>query len=161
MLDASQPVATPDDPLTGPFNRNKLLADLEVALAPGSPPTLLAVFELLGIKPLIDVMAAEEVDALLARLAVRLMHELGPTAESYRPRHEEFCALLPLADAEPMLERATAALAEAAKPYPIAVVYGTVLLPDEATGPLEALERADERLFALTHTHEHRRRRDR
>jgi GGDEF domain-containing protein len=152
---------TPDDALTGLYNRNKLLSDLEQALVPGSPPSLLAVFELVGIKPLVAAMASEEVDSLLVRLALRLMHELGPAAESYRPRREEFCALLPAAQAEAILERTTAGLAEAAKPYPIAVVYGTALLPDEATEPLAALEIADERLFALTSPHEYRRRRDR
>jgi GGDEF domain-containing protein len=161
MFEVSQGLLTPDDPLTGLFNRNKLLTDLEHALAPGSPPLVLAVFELVGIKPLIDTMAADEVDSLLTRLALRLMHELGPTAETYRPRREEFCALLPAARAETMLGRATAGLTEAAKPYPLTVLYGTAAIPAEATDPIEALERADERLFALTRTEPQRRRRDR
>jgi GGDEF domain-containing protein len=161
MLDATPRPAEPDDRLTGLFNRQQLLGDLERALAPDAPPQVLVVFELVGIKPFMSAMAEEEVDSLLSRLALRLMHELGPDAESYRPRREEFCALLPLAEAETMLTRAQAGLAEAAKPYPISVFYGTALLPDEAGSPVEALERADERLFTLTRPPEQRRRRDR
>jgi GGDEF domain-containing protein len=151
----------PEPPLTGPFNRTKLLADLEAALVPGTGPSVLAVFELVGIKPLLAAVVAEEVESLLTRLALRLMRELGPAAECYRPRREEFCALLPMTDAAAALGRATAGLIEAAKPLPIGVLYATTLLPEEAATPLEALERADKRLFALAHPEDGRRRRDR
>jgi len=131
----------------GLLSRKALLDDLEEALVPGSGPLLLVMFELGGLREILTSLSAEEGDALLVRLARRFSDEIGRDARSYESRRDQLIALVPARGGDPSLERARTGLAEAAAPHRLEIVYGAALLPDEARTPVEALERADERLF--------------
>jgi len=129
------------------FSRSTLLVDLEHAARPGTEPTVLVIAHLPDLRQLLTTLPAQAAELLLARLTQRLSDEFGPSARSYESRRDQFLFLLPAADAELRLERAGAGIAEAADPYRLEVAFGTALLPNEASTPVEALECADERLF--------------
>src|SRR5581483_10343920 len=117
----------------GALPRGMLLIDLRDALAVGAEPTVLVIFQVVGLQTLLDALPVEAAEILLARLTLRLADERGRDARAYRPRREEFAALLPVAGAERKLDRARSGLVEAAKPYRLSVLHGSALLPAEAT----------------------------
>jgi GGDEF domain-containing protein len=127
-------------------SREELLADLEEAMQPGVVRMALVIVGLTGFAEFVDRVGWIEGEALLDDLAARLDCAVGESASCYRARRDEFVLLYepgsaPLA---PLLERATAALGE--HEGPVAAAYGTVVVPDEASRPLAALQLADERL---------------
>ena len=66
---------------------------------------------------------------------------------------DEFCVLIePGADEpEQLVRSAAAALSESGDGFSIGCSYGSILLPDEATDPAEALRIADQRMYAQKH----------
>ena len=143
------------DSLTGLGNRRKLLSDLERLFAePEVEPTLLMIFDLDGFKGYNDTFGHPAGDALLARLGSKLA--AVPTAErgAYRLGGDEFCLVVPLVEgeAEPLIDRACAALSERGVGFEIGSSFGAVLLPEEASDPSNALHVADERLYAQKHS---------
>lgn len=138
----------PDRP-TGFGDRHKLITDLTHALKPGSPPSVLAVFQLAGWyehRRVFGVQASEELTTELAEAFALVVRPVG--AYYYIPREGEFCALIsqPIDDATSTLFAAEAALNDDAGASLITASFGATYLPDEAADPIEALTLADERL---------------
>ncbi len=143
------------DALTGLGNRRKLLADLERRLgAENLEPTLLMIFDLDGFKGYNDSFGHPAGDALLARLGSKLAAVPEPDGAVYRLGGDEFCLIASVGDgeAEPLIDRARAALAEHGEGFHVGSSFGAVILPLEATDPSHALSVADERLYAQKHS---------
>jgi diguanylate cyclase (GGDEF)-like protein len=139
------------DSLTGLGNRRQLLADLERSLGSETvKPTLLMLFDLDGFKGYNDTFGHPAGDALLARLGTKLATVPGDDGAAYRLGGDEFCLIVAVADgeAEPLIDRACAALTERGEGFEIETSFGAIMLPDEATDASHALQAADERLYA-------------
>ncbi|HEU5491606.1 MAG TPA: diguanylate cyclase [Gaiellaceae bacterium] len=139
------------DALTGLGNRRQLLTDLERRLRSDSMrPTLLMLFDLDGFKSYNDTFGHPAGDALLTRLGEKLATVPGADGAAYRLGGDEFCLLATVADgeAEPLIDRACAALSEQGEGFEIETSFGAIVLPDEASDASHALQLADERLYA-------------
>jgi two-component system, cell cycle response regulator len=139
------------DVLTGLGNRRQLVADLERRLhAETVRPTLLMLFDLDGFKSYNDTFGHPAGDALLARLGEKLAAVPGAGGAAYRLGGDEFCLLATVAagEAEPLIDRACAALTEHGEGFEIETSFGAIMLPDEASDASHALQIADERLYA-------------
>ena len=136
------------DSLTGFGTRTKLLADLTEAVRPTSQPTLLVIFGLEGFAEYVELLGRLESQTLLLRLASRLAGALEPAGSCYRPREDEFAALVhtPIATAKPFLDAAVVSLRERGGHVRVTAAFGAAMLPDEASDPIEALQIADQRL---------------
>jgi len=143
------------DALTGLGNRRKLLLDLERRLGGEEmEPILLMIFDLDGFKGYNDTFGHPAGDALLARLGSKLDAVPGSSGAAYRLGGDEFCLVSPVSagEAEPLIDRACAALSEHGEGFEIGSSFGAVMLPDEAADPSRALHVADERLYAQKHS---------
>ena len=139
------------DALTGLGNRRQLLNDLARRLGSDTVrPTLLMLFDLDGFKSYNDAFGHPAGDALLARLGAKLATVSGPAGSAYRLGGDEFCILATVGEgeAEPLIDRACEALTERGEGFEIETSFGAIMLPDEATDPSQALQIADERLYA-------------
>ena len=139
------------DLLTGLGNRRQLLTDLERRLGSETvQPTLLMLFDLDGFKVYNDTFGHPAGDALLARLGEKLATAPGSGGAAYRLGGDEFCLLATVGEgeAEPLIDRACAALTESGEGFEIETSFGAIMLPDEATDATHALQAADERLYA-------------
>ena len=137
------------DRITGLGLRSRLLADLADAVAPGSSPSLLAIFALEGFREYEELNGVLEARKLLRSLATRLARALDGLGSCYRPRGDEFAALIDQpASVASVLEISVAALTEHDRYCPVAAVAGYSLVPSEASDPIEALALADRRLSA-------------
>jgi diguanylate cyclase (GGDEF)-like protein len=144
------------DALTGLANRRQLLADLDRRLGGESPPqTLLMLFDLDGFKGYNDTFGHPAGDALLVRLGAKLAGVPGDGGAVYRLGGDEFCLVATIREdeAEPLIDRACEALSERGEGFEIMSSFGAVLLPDEATDASQALQTADERLYAQKYSH--------
>jgi GGDEF domain-containing protein len=146
----SAPVEARDhyDPLTGFANHDELVADLAAALEPGRPPSVVAVFELVGAEDYCTLAGPEETDALIARYAKQFARIIEPAGTCYRPRKDEFCALIARTTNG---ARATLVAAELELNHDhdsalVAACFGAASLPDDATDPTDLLMLADRRL---------------
>ncbi len=140
------------DSLTGLKNRRSLMADLEVQLelASRASPRALLLFDLDGFKEYNDAFGHPAGDGLLVRLAARLADAVGSSGQVYRLGGDEFCALVPASpDAidEP-LAACSAALSERGEGFEVSCSFGSVVFPEEATTPTQALQLADRRMYA-------------
>jgi GGDEF domain-containing protein len=137
------------DPLTGLGSRHRLIADLGGADDPNGPSRTLAIFYLGGFTRYVDLYGRLEGEALLLRLAELLPETLGHVASCYRPRDDEFAALIagPPASAEPLLIAAASVLKERCENFNVTLTFGAAVVPDEASEALEAMTLADTRLF--------------
>jgi diguanylate cyclase (GGDEF)-like protein len=143
------------DALTNLGNRRKLLIDLERRLAGTEIETaLLMIFDLDGFKAYNDTFGHPAGDALLTRLGTKLAAVPGTHGAAYRLGGDEFCLIASLGegDAEPLIDRACEALSEHGEGFRIESSFGAVMLPDEATDASQALQVADERLYAQKHS---------
>jgi two-component system, cell cycle response regulator len=139
------------DVLTGLGNRRQLIVDLDRRLhADPVLPTLLMLFDLDGFKAYNDTFGHPAGDALLTRLGEKLAAVPGRDGAAYRLGGDEFCLLAVVAEgeAEPLIDRACAALSEKGEGFEIETSFGAIMLPDEATDASHALQVADERLYA-------------
>ena len=136
------------DPLTGFGTRNGLLADLAATVEVDRGPTLLVVFGLDGFDEYVALFGSLAGRTLLVKLGARLADALGAGASCYRPRQDEFAALVPttIGAVTEILDRAVAALRERAVSVAVSAAWGAAMLPEEADDPLGALKLADERL---------------
>ena len=143
------------DSLTGLGNRRKLLTDLQAVLAlDPTPPTLLMIFDLDGFKAYNDGFGHPAGDALLARLGAKLAVVPRDRGAAYRLGGDEFCVIARVGpgEAEPLVDRAVKALSEHGEAFDVTSSFGAVMLPDEATDASQALNLADERLYAQKHS---------
>ena len=155
LLELTRAEAT-TDVLTGLANRRQLLADLDRRLtAERVEPTLLMLFDLDGFKGYNDTFGHPAGDALLVRLGAKLAGVPGDGGAVYRLGGDEFCLVATIAEgeAEPLIDRACDALSERGEGFEIMSSFGAVLLPDEATDASQALQTADERLYAQKYSH--------
>jgi diguanylate cyclase (GGDEF)-like protein len=136
------------DSLTGIANRRKLLLDLtdELERAHDGEPRILALFDLNGFKSYNDSFGHPAGDALLSRLAGKLVGAVAPIGQAYRMGGDEFCVVMPAS--EPALQRAANALRENGEGFTITSAYGAAVIPADADTVSTALSVADERLYA-------------
>ena len=140
------------DSLTGLGNRRQLTADLAASLEDLDPerPLMLTLFDLDGFKLYNDTFGHVVGDQLLARLGARLSAVLDGHGVAYRTGGDEFCALWNRSDvgqASVLTVEAVAALSERGEAFTIGCSYGSVLLPNETTEPIEAEQIADRRMY--------------
>lgn len=135
------------DSLTGFGTRHALISALGEALA-GGETSLLVVFSLDGFDEYSSLFGQLASRTLLIKLASRLSEALGPRGRCFRPRRDEFAALVPtgIDGAAGVLDAAVAALRERAAPVAVAASWGAAMLPEEAGDAVTALTLADERL---------------
>jgi GGDEF domain-containing protein len=136
------------DSLTGFGTRQALIAELEEAVRAESRPQLLVVFCLDGFDEYVSLFGSLAGRTLLVKLSARLREALAPTGRCFRPRYDEFAALIETSidAAKPLFDSAVAALRERATSVAVAAAWGAALLPTEAEDPIDALRIADERL---------------
>jgi two-component system cell cycle response regulator len=150
LLAASQEEALTDS-LTGLGNRRRFVADLDALLVEqgADDPVLLIVFDLDGFKTYNDSFGHAAGDALLGRMADRLVGATDGYGAAYRLGGDEFCVLGCAATAGPgdLIERAAAALTEEGEGFSVRCSHGSVLMPAEASDLTEALRIADDRMY--------------
>jgi GGDEF domain-containing protein len=136
------------DPLTGFGTRHALMLALDRALEPSAAPSLLVVLGLDGYEEHISHFGRLAGRRLLVKLAARLAHVLEPSGICFRPRDDEFAAVVDttIDAAKPLLDAAVVALRERATSGAVTAAWGAALLPDEARTPIGALAVADGRL---------------
>ena len=136
------------DPLTGFGTRGALLTELASAVEGERGPVLLVIFGLEGFDDYETLFGTPAGRTLLAKLAARLGDALGPASSCFRPRRDEFVALVPtpIAGVAEVLDRAVVALRERAASVAVSAAWGAAMLPDEADDPIAALTVADTRL---------------
>ena len=139
------------DELTALGNRRRLIADLDevLAVATRERPWLLAIYDLDGFKAYNDAFGHPAGDALLIRLGRKMDAVPGPGGGVYRLGGDEFCLLAPLAGdhAGRLLDLSLEALSEQGEGFDVTSSFGAVILPEEANEGIEALRKADERLY--------------
>jgi two-component system cell cycle response regulator len=140
------------DALTGLGNRRRLLVDLAAHVDDLDPerPLMLTLFDLDGFKEYNDAFGHLAGDELLARLGTRLRDLVAGRGTAYRMGGDEFCAMWNESDtaqASVTTMEAVAALSERGEAFSVGCSYGSVLLPMEASDPIEALGMADRRMY--------------
>jgi diguanylate cyclase (GGDEF)-like protein len=141
------------DALTGLANRRALSVALASRLDRSTPRrSLLALFDLDGFKQYNDTFGHPAGDTLLQRLAAKLQSQLPESATAFRIGGDEFCVLID-APGDPLRAVAASvrALSEGGEGFAIGASHGSVLLPQEAHTPSEALQIADSRMYAQKH----------
>jgi two-component system cell cycle response regulator len=140
------------DSLTGLRNRRSLMDDLalQLELASAASPRALLLFDLDGFKEYNDAFGHPAGDTLLIRLAARLAEAVGSSGLAYRLGGDEFCALVSVGSEgiDELLLACSAALAERGEGFDVSSSFGSVLLPEEATTPTQALQLTDRRMYA-------------
>ena len=140
------------DPLTELANRDALLLELariyrETTL---DTPTQLIILDLVGFKGYNDTFGRPAGDALLRRISRNLRRLVSSRGSAYRLDGAEFAALVAYdADAPDLADFVATALKEQGEAFCVAPCYGTVLIPNEAPSPAEAMRLANERMYAL------------
>jgi two-component system, cell cycle response regulator len=140
------------DPLTQLGNRGRLSADLARGIAFGRTQTLVLA-DLDGFKLYNDAFGHPAGDAMLRRLSSALAEAAGPT-HAYRIGGDEFCVLLDgdLAATQETREKITGALSERGEGFKVGASLGAAELPDESRDPEEAIQLADQRMYASKDT---------
>ena len=131
--------------------REELMVNLTAALAPGEPTRLLVVFRLGGFEEFVARYGYGATDALMSHVASRLPEASGPSNFYYRPRKNELCAIVSgrVEGVEGALSVAARDVHEALKPSGISLGFGTAIIPNEASDPIDALVLADSRLTGI------------
>jgi diguanylate cyclase (GGDEF)-like protein len=137
------------DVVTGLGNRRRLYDDLDAALQDPDAHYVLGLYDLNGFKHYNDSFGHLAGDALLARLGENLDQFVTGRGTAYRMGGDEFCIVVrnEAFEAGLVVNGAANALAEQGEGFSITAAYGSVLLPDEATDPQEALRLADQRMY--------------
>jgi GGDEF domain-containing protein len=135
------------DPLTGFGSREALLAELRLAVKPGSPPTVLAIFSLDGSGEFREEIGEDVSNDVIARLADEFARFVRPDGACFAPRRHEFAALfrLPWVKVETVLAAAAIAVRREGSLFSISTTFGVAHLPQEAGTPVAALVVADRR----------------
>jgi two-component system cell cycle response regulator len=139
------------DPLTGLFNRGKLIYDLDRLLDSDRPaPHLVTILDLDGFKAYNDAFGHPAGDALLIRLGHQLAAAVGEGGRAYRMGGDEFAMLIPgdAARAAEAVEAGAAALSEQGEGFKVTSSAGSAEIPTEATNRSAALQLADQRMYA-------------
>jgi predicted signal transduction protein with EAL and GGDEF domain len=133
---------------SGLGDRDRLIRDLESALEPGSAPTVLAVFGLVGLTDYRRVHGDAAGDELVDRLGRRFVLAAGATSRCYRSRRDELCVLVGagVGDVLELFGTVADELGHEGASAAVGAVFGAASLPDEAPDPIGVLMLADERL---------------
>jgi diguanylate cyclase (GGDEF)-like protein len=138
------------DPLTGLFNRGKLIYDLDRLLNSDEPrPQLLTILDLDGFKAYNDAFGHPAGDALLVRLGHQLAGAVGEGGRAYRMGGDEFAMLIPrdAPGAAEAVEAGVAALSEKGEGFRVTCSSGSAELPAEVADRSAALQLADQRMY--------------
>ncbi len=137
------------DPLTGLANRRQLSEDMAAVWSGVTPerPVRLLMFDLDGFKAYNDTFGHPGGDLLLSRLSRAFKAAVGSHGRAYRLGGDEFCALL-WGGGEATVEACMSALSEEGDGFSITSSFGSVLLPQETADPEQALQLADQRMYA-------------
>jgi len=136
------------DPVTGLPTHDKLIADLEGALAAGEERELtLYLFALDGFKDYNDAYGGACGDALLEWLARKLRDAVGSYGSAYRMRGGSFALLAVGSErfTSALCASAASALSESGDGFQIYCDVGKAAVPGEAPSPSAALELAARR----------------
>ena len=141
--------------------RLTLLADLKVALEPESPPSVFAIFDLVGLSEYADLYGRLAGRDLLARVGDELVDAIRQPAAFYSPRETELAAIIRVlaAGSDQLLASPPSALTERLARFNVQIAHGVVMLPADASDPREVLRVADERLFLSAPARKRRERR--
>lgn len=136
------------DPLTQLGNRSRLSADLSRVIAFDRDVTLVLA-DLDGFKLYNDAFGHPAGDAMLRRLTSRLADAVG-SSRAYRIGGDEFCVLLNgnVHETWQAREQIVEALSEQGEGFRVGVSVGEVELPREAADPEQAIQLADQRMYA-------------
>jgi GGDEF domain-containing protein len=129
------------------FDRSSFLTRSDLFANPGQP-TLMVIVELVKQG---DWLRAGDRDELMAELENSLAEAAGSSATCYRLRKSELCILVAdvdLDDADNVLDEIVGAAEATAADLSASVVFGEIVIPDEAEDPRVALRVADQRLKA-------------
>jgi two-component system cell cycle response regulator len=138
------------DPLTGLFNRGKLIYDLDRLLSSDRPePHLLTILDLDGFKDYNDAFGHPAGDALLIRLGHQLADAVGECGRAYRMGGDEFAMLIPgdATSAGAAVQAGASALSEQGEGFKVTCSTGSAEIPGEATDRSAALQLADQRMY--------------
>jgi diguanylate cyclase (GGDEF)-like protein len=138
------------DPLTGLFNRGKLVYDLDHLLSSEHPaPHVLTILDLDGFKAYNDAFGHPAGDALLVRLGRQLAEAVGDGGRAYRMGGDEFAMVIPgdATRAAPAVESGAAALSAHGEGFRVTCSSGCAELPVEASVRGNALQLADQRMY--------------
>ena len=144
------------DPLTGLYNRSKLVYDLDRLFTSDEPrPHVLAFLDLDGFKAYNDAFGHPAGDALLIRLSHQLAGAAATGGRAYRMGGDEFAMLVPgdEASAGAAIAAGAAALSERGEGFKVSCSCGTATLPADATNASSALQLADQRMYADKDSH--------
>ena len=151
LLAASR-VEALSDSLTGLRNRRALINDITARIeeATEERPMILALFDLDGFKQYNDTFGHQAGDSLLTRLGERLEMATEGRAVAYRMGGDEFCVLGPAGEdgGKAVVSLAAAALSAIGDAFEIGCSYGVAQLPAEAGTGSDALDVADQRMYA-------------
>jgi diguanylate cyclase (GGDEF)-like protein len=138
------------DPLTGLANRRQLAEDLSKVWTQveDGREVRLVLFDLDGFKAYNDNFGHLGGDMLLRRLAQAFKRAVEPAGHAYRLGGDEFCALLWGGGGEALVGTCLQALSAEGDGFRITSSYGAVRLPQEAGDTQQALQLADERMYA-------------
>jgi diguanylate cyclase (GGDEF)-like protein len=138
------------DPLTGLYNRGKLVYDLDRLFTMDDPsPHVLAFLDLDGFKAYNDAFGHPAGDALLVRLGHQLGDAVGDGGRAYRMGGDEFAMLVrgDATTAGAAVAAGAAALSERGEGFKVTCSCGSAELPADATSPANALQLADQRMY--------------
>jgi two-component system cell cycle response regulator len=140
------------DALSGLGNRRALARALDEAVAEGRRVALV-LLDLDGFKLYNDTFGHPAGDALLQRLSRSFERHLGGAGTAFRMGGDEFCALLPYDGAalDTIAAGAGAALSEHGEGFEIGCSWGAIAIPDDAAEAEQALQIADQRMYAQKH----------
>lgn len=139
------------DRATGLLNRAKLEADVAAALADPGGRNVLMLLELDGLASYKDRFGFTAGDALLRRVAERLVHAVEPLrGAAYSVDSTRFAVLVPAEGAQlgEIVLAATHSLVEGDDGLLFEAAHGGITLPDEAADPEHAFQVAGQRLAA-------------
>jgi diguanylate cyclase (GGDEF)-like protein len=142
------------DPLTELPSRDGLFLELDRLYRETTldTPTQLILLDLVGFKDYNDTFGRPAGDALLRRISRNLRRLVSSRGSAYRLDGAEFAALVAYdADSPDLADFVASALKEEGEAFAVTPCYGTVLVPNEAPSPAEAMRLANERLYALKH----------
>jgi diguanylate cyclase (GGDEF)-like protein len=142
--------ATRIDQLTGLPNGQQLRDDVSAFIAArmGNEKRTLLIFDLVGFKKYNDSFGFACGDALLRRLARKLVEAVDDRGAIYRLRGAQFAIVTDGADSSQLRVAAGDALFEIGEGFMIRCAQGSVAVPDEATDVSEALKLADQEVQA-------------
>jgi two-component system cell cycle response regulator len=149
-VEAEKHAASRVDTLTGLPNGLQLRDDIDafVAARMGGERRTLLIFDLVGFKKYNDSFGFACGDALLRRLARKLIDAVGNEARIYRLRGAQFAVVTDAAEPAPLRVAAGDALFEIGEGFMIRCAQGKAIVPEQASNVSEALKLADQEVQA-------------